>query len=52
MEPIPEAGHGKIGESAEKSHKNDTGLLRFELLGKVEKVWSNNTGEKKEQRSL
>ena len=33
----------KTGESAEKSHKNDSGLQGFELRGKVEEVWTNNT---------
>jgi len=31
MESIPEAEHGKTGESAKKSHKNDPGLYGFEL---------------------
>ena len=34
-----------IRESAKKSNKNDPLLQGFELRGKVEKVWSNNTGE-------
>jgi len=40
------------GESAKKSHKNDSGLEVFKLRGKVDKVWANNTGEKEEQRRL
>src|SRR6218665_1603537 len=42
----------KIGESAKKSHKNDSGLQGFELRGTVDKVWANNAGEKEEQRRL
>jgi len=52
MESKPEKGHGKTGESAKKKHINDTGLQGFELRGKVEKVWTNNTIEKEEQRRL
>ena len=52
MESIPETGHGKTIESAKKSHKNDPWLQGFELQGKVEKVWTNNTGEEEEQRRL
>src|SRR6218665_4057077 len=52
MEPIPATGYGKIGETAKKSHKNDSRLQVFKLRGKVDKVWANNTGEKKEQRRL
>jgi len=47
MESIPETGergHGKPGEIAKNSHKNDLGLQGFELRAKVEKVWTNNTG--------
>jgi len=50
--PYLETGHGTSRESAKKSHKNDPGLQGFELQGKVEKVWTNNTGEKEEQRRL
>ena len=52
MESIPEAVHGKTGESAKKSHKNYPGLQGSELRGKVEKVWTNNTGEMEEQRKF
>src|SRR6218665_1671572 len=31
MESASETGYGKIGESAKKSHKNDSGLQGFEL---------------------
>jgi len=41
---IPEAGQGKTGESAKNSHKNYPRLQGFELRGKVERVWTNNTG--------
>src|SRR6218665_2496160 len=37
-------------ESAKKSHSNDSGLQGFELRGKVERVWTNNTEEKEERR--
>src|SRR6218665_1813502 len=50
MESVSETGYGKIGESAKKSHTNDSGLQRFELRGKVDKVWANNDGEKEEQK--
>ena len=52
MESKPESGHGKTGESAKKSHKNDSGLQGFELQGNVESMWTNNTGEKEAQRTL
>jgi len=52
MESIPQAGHGKTEENAMKSHKNDSGLLGFQLRGKVENVWTNNTVEKEENRRL
>src|SRR6218665_1099606 len=52
MESVSEAGYGKIGESAKKSHKNDSRLQIFELRGTVDKVWANNAGEKEEQRRL
>src|SRR6218665_3152962 len=52
MESASETGYGKIGESAKKSHKNDSGLQGFELRGTVDKVWANNAGEKEEQRRL
>src|SRR6218665_1133120 len=52
MESASETGCGKIGESAKKSHKNDSGLQGFELRGTVDKVWANNAGEKEEQRRL
>ena len=52
MESIPETGYGKTGESAKRSHKNDSGLQGFELRGTVDKVWANNAGEKEEQRRL
>src|SRR6218665_3149406 len=50
--PHLDTGYGKIGESAKKSHKNDSGLQGFELRGTVDKVWANNAGEKEEQRRL
>jgi len=31
IESVSETGYGKIGESAKKSHKNDSGLEGFEL---------------------
>jgi len=40
---IPETGHIKTEVFAKKSNKNDSGLQEFELRGKVEKVWTNNT---------
>jgi len=52
MESIPEIRHGKTGESAKKSHENDSGLQGLELWGQVEMVWTNNTGEMEEQRRL
>ena len=52
MESVSKTGYGKIGESAKKSHKNDSGLQGFELRGTVDKVWANNAGEKEEQRRL
>src|SRR6218665_3691894 len=52
MESVPETGYGKIGESAKKSHKNESGLQGFELRGTVDKVWDDNAGEKEEQRRL
>src|SRR6218665_2543546 len=50
MESVPERGYGKSGESAKKSHKNDSGLQGFELRGMVDKVWAKNAGAKEEQR--
>jgi len=47
LESIPEPGHRKTGESAEKSHKNDLGLQGVELRRNVDKVWT-NIGEKEE----
>jgi len=32
--------------SSKKSHKNDSGLQRFELRRKVDKAWTNNTGKR------
>ena len=46
MESVSETVYGKIGESAKKSDKNDSGLQGFELRGTVDKVWVNNAGEK------
>ena len=45
-ESVPETGYGRTGESAKKSHKNDFGIQGFKLRGKVNKVWTDNTGEK------
>ena len=52
MESISETGYGKTGESIKKSHKNNSGLQGFELRGKVEKVWTNNTGERRSRGDL
>src|SRR6218665_1314791 len=52
MESASETGYGKIGESAKKSHKNDSGLQGFELRGTVDKVWANNAGEKRSRGDL
>jgi len=36
-------------KNAKTSQKNDSGSQGFEIRGKVERVWTNNTGEKDEQ---
>ena len=42
----------KTGESAAKSHKHDAGLQALELRGRVEKKWTNNTGERRSRGDL
>ena len=52
MKSIPGTGQGKTGECAKKSHKNDPWLQEFDIRGKVEKVWTNNIGEREKQRRV
>ena len=52
MESLPETGHGETGECVKKSKKKYSGLQGFELREMIENVWTNNTGEKEEQRKL
>src|SRR6218665_2306904 len=52
MESTPETGREVPGESAKKSHTNYPWLHKFELRGKVEKAWTNNTGEMRSRGDL